>query len=312
MSVLALTTAKRANQKPRKRHEKRGNHTTPNVRRGKASTTKKGRGARSASKLPHVLTPRTRKAATAKLGGGRAHDESASSEMTKEWPSLVEEASARHGVNVKVGMLSSPKPGGAASNETENASPAAEHDGVYAEFGDPGAPSRLVCTSGVRATSEKMLPPDGICDRLFYTDVVWREMAVRGSRDQPSWEAFQRAARAAAKTGYGLSVDYGQADRFFATMTTPVGEKKLRELFRGKVMHYGVLKADATVAQLLEDIHGKLGILKILKQLQEQFARETNEDVRASLDLVLGIKFRSYGSLIDSSQHSSAMTALAK
>ncbi|XP_049525164.1 uncharacterized protein LOC125946369 [Dermacentor silvarum] len=94
-------------------------------------------------------------------------------------------------------------------------------------------------------------------------------------------------------------------------MTTPVGEKKLRELFRGKVMHYGVLKADATVAQLLEDIHGKLGILKILKQLQEQFARETNEDVRASLDLVLGIKFRSYGSLIDSSQHSSAMTALA-
>ncbi|XP_049525878.1 uncharacterized protein LOC125946462 [Dermacentor silvarum] len=134
--------------------------------------------------------------------------------MTKEWPSLVEEASARHGVNVKVGMLSSPKPGGAASNETENASPAAEHDGVYAEFGayadaDPGAPSRLVCTSGVRATSEKMLPPDGICDRLFYTDVVWREMAVRGSRDQPSWEAFQRAARAAAKTGYGLSVDYG-------------------------------------------------------------------------------------------------------
>ncbi|XP_050035543.2 uncharacterized protein [Dermacentor andersoni] len=451
MSAVAPTTARRANQETRKRHE--GTHTARNVRRGEAGTTKKGRGARSATKTPHIATPRTREASTAKIGVGRdsaaskgdargsgrssfphsgttkgqspveertvhsdgqladsktedggslrrvhksrsgknadeshatssasrpppdasakstaaemrhpspleqsrgenranpssaapaggvsigaehsshpgrsgaaavasgaetfkAHDQTASSGITRV-PRLAEEASARHGVNVTVVQLSTPESRGAASNETAN-SPAARHGEADAEFdaysdADLRAPSRLVCTSGSRATSEKMLPPDGICDRLFYTDVVWREMAVRGSRDQPSWEAFQRAARAATKTGHGLSVDYGQADKFFATMTTSIGEKKLRELFDGKVTHYGVLKADATVGQLLEDIHGKLGVLKILKQLQDQFARK-NEDMRASLDLVLGVKFRSYKSLIDSSQHSSAMTALA-
>ncbi|XP_077524944.1 uncharacterized protein LOC144136470 [Amblyomma americanum] len=155
-----------------------------------------------------------------------------------------------------------------------------------------------------------MLPPDGLCDRLFYTDVLWRGMAIRGSQNQESWNTFQKVARNSTKTGYGFSVDYGQVDRFFATMMTPMGERKLRELFEGKIVHYGILQATGRVAQLLEDMHGKLGVLKLLKQLQGQFT-EKAPGTRANLDLALGIKFHSYKNRIDGNQHSSAMTALA-
>ncbi|XP_077484544.1 uncharacterized protein LOC144094492 [Amblyomma americanum] len=176
--------------------------------------------------------------------------------------------------------------------------------------GDIGSSYRLLCTAGARATSDAMLPPDGLCDLLFYTDVVWRDGAVHGSQNDQSWNAFQRAARGSLRTGRGLSLDYGKSIDFFASLTTPLGRQKLRELFESRIIHYGILKATGRVAELLQDMHGKLGVLKALKDLQAKFITDF-PGIRAEADVALGVKFLSYHNSIDSSHHSSAMTALA-
>ncbi|XP_037572555.2 uncharacterized protein LOC119455201 [Dermacentor silvarum] len=176
--------------------------------------------------------------------------------------------------------------------------------------GEVHAANRLLCTAGSRASSEEMLPPDGLCDLMFYTDVVWQDGALRGAQNKESWEAFQAAAQAATRTGHGLSVDYGRANDFFGSLTTPLGRQKLRELFFKNVVHYGILKAAGTVAQLLEDMHGKLTLLKALKQLQEKFMLEA-PTTKPRLDVALGIRFTTYDSPEDSKHHSAAMTALS-
>ncbi|KAH7945495.1 hypothetical protein HPB49_011410 [Dermacentor silvarum] len=171
--------------------------------------------------------------------------------------------------------------------------------------GEVHAANRLLCTAGSRASSEEMLPPDGLCDLMFYTDVVWQDGALRGAQNKESWEAFQAAAQAATRTGHGL-----RANDFFGSLTTPLGRQKLRELFFKNVVHYGILKAAGTVAQLLEDMHGKLTLLKALKQLQEKFMLEA-PTTKPRLDVALGIRFTTYDSPEDSKHHSAAMTALS-
>ncbi|KAH6930381.1 hypothetical protein HPB50_013166 [Hyalomma asiaticum] len=195
----------------------------------------------------------------------------------------------------------------------------APDDSGYGATGDPRregrmggeerVANRLLCTAGSRAYSEEMLPTDGICDVMFYTDVVWHDGTIRGAQNQESWEAFQAVAQTATRTGHGMSVDYGRANDFFGSLTAPLGRRTLRELFFKRIVHYGILKAAGTVAQLLDDMHGKLNLLKALKQLQEKFTSEVS-GTRPRLDLVLGVRFSSYGSPNDSKQHSAAITAL--
>ncbi|XP_065290302.1 uncharacterized protein [Dermacentor albipictus] len=177
--------------------------------------------------------------------------------------------------------------------------------------GEVRATNRLLCTAGSRASSEEMLPPDGLCDLMFYTDVVWQDGALRGVQNKESWEAFQAAAAAATRSGHGLSVDYGRANDLYGSLTTPLGRQKLRELFFKNVVHYGILKATGTVAQLLEDMHGKLTLLKALKQLQEKFISEAPM-TKPRLDVALGVRFTTYDSPDDSKHHSAAMTAMSK
>ncbi|XP_075550084.1 uncharacterized protein LOC142583481 [Dermacentor variabilis] len=176
--------------------------------------------------------------------------------------------------------------------------------------GEVRATNRLLCTAGSRASSEEMLPPDGLCDLMFYTDVVWQDGALRGAQNKESWEAFQAAAEAATRSGHGLSVDYGRANDLFGSLTTPLGRQKLRELFFKNVVHYGILKATGTVAQLLEDMHGKLTLIKALKQLQEKFMSEAPM-TKPRLDVALGVRFTTYDSPDDSKHHSAAMTAMS-
>ncbi|KAL1481942.1 hypothetical protein MTO96_015256 [Rhipicephalus appendiculatus] len=166
--------------------------------------------------------------------------------------------------------------------------------------------NRLLCTVGSRAHSEEMLPPDGICDLMFYTDVVWLDGDLRGAQNQQSWKTFQVVAQTSTRTGHGLSVDYGKANDFFGSLTMPLGRQKLRDLFLKNVVHYGILKAAGTIAQLLDDMHGKLELLK----LQEKFTSQVPGTLQR-LDVVLGVRFDSYGDPNDSRQHSAAMTALS-
>ncbi|XP_075550083.1 uncharacterized protein LOC142583479 [Dermacentor variabilis] len=133
--------------------------------------------------------------------------------------------------------------------------------------GEVLATNRLLCTAGSRASSEEMLPPDGLCDLMFYTDVVWQDGALRGVQNKESWEACQAAAEAATRSGHGLSVDYGRAIDLLGSHTPPLDRQKLRELFLENVVHYGLLKATGTVAQLLEDTHRKLTLLKAAEKI---------------------------------------------
>lgn len=155
------------------------------------------------------------------------------------------------------------------------------------------------------------MPPDGLCDLLFYSDVVWANGDVRDMHGhERSWAAFHSSSVMANSTGHGISLDYRKAGDFLGSLATPEGQKKMLQLYEKKIGHYGILRAFGKVTHLLNDVHGKLGVLKILKQIQKYFASQVVKQ-QVPLELVLGVKFQSYNNPIDISQHSSAMTALA-
>nr|XP_054926379.1 uncharacterized protein LOC129384831 [Dermacentor andersoni] len=54
-----------------------------------------------------------------------------------------------------------------------------------------------------------------------------------------------------------------RANDLFGSFITYLGRQKLRELFFKNDVHYGILKATGMVAQLLEDMHGKLTLLNV-------------------------------------------------
>ncbi|XP_075730752.1 uncharacterized protein LOC142774249 [Rhipicephalus microplus] len=113
---------------------------------------------------------------------------------------------------------------------------------------------------------EEMVPPDGLCNYIYYTSVVVSKgniYAIEGTR---SWNVFQNALSTFKKTsgGIGFDVRYVTVQDLDATLDS----KWLKNLTSRNVKHYGVLNVLETSAKV-KGVFGKAkDLLKQMKTLQ--------------------------------------------
>ncbi|KAH8035480.1 hypothetical protein HPB51_005715 [Rhipicephalus microplus] len=113
---------------------------------------------------------------------------------------------------------------------------------------------------------EEMVPPDGLCNYIYYTSVVVSKgniYAIEGTR---SWNVFQNALSTFKKTsgGIGFDVRYVTVKDLDATLDS----KWLKNLTSRNVKHYGVLNVLETSAKV-KGVFGKAkDLLKQMKTLQ--------------------------------------------
>ncbi|KAL3196852.1 hypothetical protein MRX96_014946 [Rhipicephalus microplus] len=111
-----------------------------------------------------------------------------------------------------------------------------------------------------------MVPPDGLCNYIYYTSVVVSKgniYAIEGTR---SWNVFQNALSTFKKTsgGIGFDVRYVTVQDLDATLDS----KWLKNLTSRNVKHYGVLNVLETSAKV-KGVFGKAkDLLKQMKTLQ--------------------------------------------
>ncbi|KAH8028216.1 hypothetical protein HPB51_014171 [Rhipicephalus microplus] len=66
----------------------------------------------------------------------------------------------------------------------------------------------ILCTVGHSAVMSSMYPPEGLCQYLYYTDVVIVRDQIRASLVQDSWKLFQVKARTYQYVKGGIGFDY--------------------------------------------------------------------------------------------------------
>ncbi|XP_077523969.1 uncharacterized protein LOC144135084 isoform X2 [Amblyomma americanum] len=108
-----------------------------------------------------------------------------------------------------------------------------------------GKPKVLLCTFGEFGVRSSMVPPDGICDIVFFTDVKYDndKGAIVPSNEGPAFGVLQSAAKKYTKTTFGTSMSTGaiadavidKADALKASMD---------EIFKARLLHFGMLNVE--------------------------------------------------------------------
>ncbi|XP_077523979.1 uncharacterized protein LOC144135098 [Amblyomma americanum] len=104
----------------------------------------------------------------------------------------------------------------------------------------------LACTFGSEGVLEAMVPPDGMCDVIFYTDVYFQEKRkkIEPMDSTLAFDVLKAKAIAYATTTFGTSMHTG------ANISKTVNSKKqdlisaLDRLFQEKMVHFGMLNVD--------------------------------------------------------------------
>ncbi|KAH7970866.1 hypothetical protein HPB49_016249 [Dermacentor silvarum] len=123
----------------------------------------------------------------------------------------------------------------------------------------------IVCTIGDYALFPSMIPRDGLCNYVYYTNVVVVKDKLNGVAVSQSWEMFEKEMRTLTRTsgGIGFDIRYTNADSVNSEV-----EKKLRELVPKNIKHYGVLNV-LQRANKVNDLYNKAkGLLSKLKRVQ--------------------------------------------
>ncbi|XP_077523914.1 uncharacterized protein LOC144135009 [Amblyomma americanum] len=108
-----------------------------------------------------------------------------------------------------------------------------------------GKPKVLLCTFGEFGVRSSMVPPDGMCDIIFFTDVEYDndKGAIVPTNEGPAFGVLQSAAKKYTKTTFGTSMSTGaiaeavkdKADALKASMD---------EIFKARLLHFGMLNVE--------------------------------------------------------------------
>ncbi|XP_049514531.1 uncharacterized protein LOC125941414 [Dermacentor silvarum] len=110
-----------------------------------------------------------------------------------------------------------------------------------------------------------MIPRDGLCTYVYYTNVVIVMNDFRGVTVPQSWEMFEKEMKTLTRSSGGIGFDIRYTN---AAAVNAEVEKKLRELVPKNIKHYGVLNV-LQRANKVNDLFNKAkGLLTKLKQVQ--------------------------------------------
>lgn len=117
--------------------------------------------------------------------------------------------------------------------------------GMSAVKAAPSKSRLLVCSYGESGVVKTMVPIDGLCDVIFYTDVVYDgdAEAIVPRDGGPAFDVLKSAARKYKKTSFGTSMATG-------AIADAVKEKKselmaaMGDLFSAKMVHLGMLNVE--------------------------------------------------------------------
>ncbi|KAH9368139.1 hypothetical protein HPB48_018828 [Haemaphysalis longicornis] len=154
-----------------------------------------------------------------------------------------------------------------------------------------------------------MLPPDGLCDLLFYTDVWFLDQDFHGRNNAKSWKVFVQAAPGFRRTGFGISASYREVHSMREALAD-AGREELLKLYRENIRHHGILRVTGTSTSLKMDISGRLELIKDLKAFQEEAS--ASSPVETTPELVLGIRFTNYLDKGEVSHHPSTLSEITR
>lgn len=112
-----------------------------------------------------------------------------------------------------------------------------------------------------------MLPPDGLCDYMYFCHLVVSNGQLYGDRIDVSWKMFKTEMMQRDTTGAGIGFD----SRYVATidLSDDTLRKHLDTLAtENKIMHYGFLNLIVRSNDAVSRTKDTLNALKILKQIQ--------------------------------------------
>ncbi|XP_077523265.1 uncharacterized protein LOC144134178 [Amblyomma americanum] len=107
---------------------------------------------------------------------------------------------------------------------------------------ESGSPKLLACTFGDLGVKRSMVPSDGLCDVVFYTDVEYDsdKNAIASKDGGPAFSMLKSAARKYTKTTFGTSMSTGSiADAVQDKLSQLTASMDL--LFRARFIHFGML-----------------------------------------------------------------------
>ncbi|XP_070378307.1 uncharacterized protein [Dermacentor albipictus] len=117
--------------------------------------------------------------------------------------------------------------------------------GTLAVKAAPRKARLLVCSYGESGVVKTMVPSDGLCDVVFYTDVTYDgdAEAIVPKDGSPAFDVLKSAARKYTRTSFGTSMATG-------AIADAAKEKKselmaaMADLFSAKMLHFGMLNVE--------------------------------------------------------------------
>ncbi|KAL1420324.1 hypothetical protein MTO96_024408 [Rhipicephalus appendiculatus] len=132
---------------------------------------------------------------------------------------------------------------------------------------------QLICTVSETAVFQQLVPMDGLCHYVYYTNMMIVKGVLTPVKVTVSWNMFKRVVKRFNKTtgGVGFDVRYVTETDLQAQV-----RDQLDELSSGNVKHSGVLNVLASSAKLKDLFKKARGLLSRLKTFQvRDFSRKT-------------------------------------
>ncbi|XP_070382009.1 uncharacterized protein [Dermacentor albipictus] len=124
----------------------------------------------------------------------------------------------------------------------------------------------LVCTVGGKAIFPEMIPTDGLCNSIYYTNVAVVHGILHGIETEESWATFKLVMKNLTKTSGGIGFDIRYSAPTSMNATT---EQNLQDHSRNNnLKHYGVLNVLHTSTKVKGLYDKAKVILANLKALQ--------------------------------------------
>lgn len=109
----------------------------------------------------------------------------------------------------------------------------------------PSKPKLLVCSYGESGVVRSMVPSDGLCDVIFYTDVTYdNDAEAIVSRDGgPAFDVLKSVAKQYTRTSFGTSMATGGIARTVRNKKSEL-MAAMQDLFASKLTHFGMLNVE--------------------------------------------------------------------
>ncbi|XP_077484556.1 uncharacterized protein LOC144094509 [Amblyomma americanum] len=171
----------------------------------------------------------------------------------------------------------------------------------------------LLCTVGKlqAATIALQIPPDGLCDLVFYTNVKlrhWSNGSQAITANRAVWIPFRRAAADAELTGYGISFPQRIIENTTKYLDSVEATQQVQSLLKANIQNFGMLALSVNSKDYRQEKQKGRRLFEVVKSIQQRLPSEQRGRRR---ERVLGLAFRSYRDDRELSRHPAVMEDLS-